>query len=456
MLYDADAGDLDVALAGDLMLTRKFSTARELKFLALRDLLNNADASFANLEGSVRNWDEGTPGITVGTYMTTPPELLDEVKWLGIKIVSCANNHAYDYGEAGLLATIRHLDATGIPHSGSGRNLAEARAPAFLDTPRGRIALVSMTATFRPWNRASAQRPDMRGRPGINPFGFTTAYKIDRTAMRELKRIAKSLGFEKAMERDRRHFYSDRDLGVTDAVEEIALFGHRFVTGDAFAVTATPITDDWNGNLQWIRDARGQADWVIVSFHSHEFGGRSVLSAETRADLEEPAEFAREFAQAAIDAGADMFVGHGSHTLLGIELYKERPIFYSLGNLVFMNETVPFLPQEAYERFGLGLDATPADFFAARTDNDKKGHPSSPKFWQGAVAVCQFKARKLSEVRLHPLDLGHGRSRAQRGRPMLAGEDVTRQIFDRLSRLSAAYGTEIVRQGETAIVSLSS
>ncbi len=144
--------------------------------------------------------------------MTTPPELLDEVKWLGIKIVSCANNHSYDYGEAGLLATLRHLDAAGIPHSGSGRNLAEARAPAYLETPRGRIALVSMTATFRPWNRASAQRPDMVGRPGINPFGFTTSYTVDRAAMGELRRIAKSLGFEKAMARDRRHFYSDRIL----------------------------------------------------------------------------------------------------------------------------------------------------------------------------------------------------------------------------------------------------
>jgi poly-gamma-glutamate capsule biosynthesis protein CapA/YwtB (metallophosphatase superfamily) len=454
MLYDAESGDLDVALAGDLMLTRRMSMAREPRFLALRELLTKADASFANLEGSVRDWSEGAPGITVGTYMTMPPELLEEVKWLGIKIVSCANNHAYDYGEAGLLATIRHLDAASIPHSGSGRNLSEARAPAYLDTPRGRIALVSMTATYRPWNRASTQRPDMIGRPGINPFGFATSYSVDRAAMEQLRRIAKSLGLQKAMERDRRHFYSDRDLGATDAAEEIALFGQRFVASDSFAVNASPNTDDWNGNLQWIREARRQADWVIVSFHSHEFGGRSVLSAETRADLEEPAEFAKEFARAAIDAGADMFVGHGSHTLLGIELYKERPIFYSLGNLVFMNETVPFLPSDAYERFGLGPDATPADFFNARTDGDKKGHPANPKYWQGAVAVCRFKARTLAEIRLHPLDLGHGSSRAQRGRPMLAGTDVAKQIFDRLQRLSSGYGTKIVPQGETAVVSL--
>lgn len=454
MLYDADVGDFDVALAGDLMLTRKMSMAREPRFLAVRDLLINADASFANLEGSVRNWNEGTPGITVGTYMTTPPQLLDEIKWLGIKIVSCANNHSYDYGEAGLLATIHHLDAAGIPHSGSGRNLAEARAPAYLDTPRGRIALVSMTATFRPWNRASAQRPDMVGRPGINPFGVTTSYTVDGAAMGELRRIAKSLGFEKAMVRDRRHFYSDRDLSASDAAEEITLFGHRFIAGNGFAINATPIAGDWNGNLQWIREARSQADWVIVSFHSHEFGGRSVLSAETRADLEEPAEFARDFARAAIDAGADMFVGHGSHTLLGIELYKERPIFYSLGNLVFMNETVPFLPNEAYERFGLGFESTPADFFSARTDNDKKGHPANPKYWEGAVATCQFKSRKLVEVRLHPVDLGHGRSRAQRGRPMLATGAVTRSIQDRLQRLSAPYGTSVVPEGDTAVVAM--
>jgi poly-gamma-glutamate synthesis protein (capsule biosynthesis protein) len=209
--------------------------------------------------------------------MTMPPGLLDEVKWLGIKIVSCANNHSYDYGEAGLLATIRHLDAAGILHSGSGRNLSEARAPAYLDTPRGRVALVSMTATYRPWNRASAHRPDMIGRPGINPFGFTTSYSVDRDAMKELRRIGKSLGLEKAMERDRRHFYSDRDLGATDAAEEITLFGQRFIAGDSFATNAAANTDDWNGNLQWIREARRQADWVIVSFHSHEFGGRSVL-----------------------------------------------------------------------------------------------------------------------------------------------------------------------------------
>ena len=40
-----------------------------------------------------------------------------------------------------------------------------------------------MTATYRPWNRASVQRPDMAGRPGINPFGHSATYTVDPAAL---------------------------------------------------------------------------------------------------------------------------------------------------------------------------------------------------------------------------------------------------------------------------------
>ena len=104
--------------------------------------------------------------------MTTEPKLLEDLKWLGINMVSCANNHAFDYGEGGVLANIRHLDEAGMVHAGTGKNLAEARAPGYLDTPNGRVALIAATATFRQWNQAGEQRPDLRGRPGINPLGL--------------------------------------------------------------------------------------------------------------------------------------------------------------------------------------------------------------------------------------------------------------------------------------------
>ena len=207
----------------------------EPPFLALAKIFRDCDAATANLESVVRRWDEGTPGITQGTFMTTPPELLDDIKWFGINMVACANNHAFDYGEGGLLATIRHLDAAGIAHAGSGANLAEARMPGYLDTRGGRVAILATTATFRPWNRAGAQRPDLRGRPGINPFSFKNTYTVDGEAFEQLKRISRELGFEQKRTRQRQHFFSDSEVGA-ERDEEVSLLNETFVRGNGFKV----------------------------------------------------------------------------------------------------------------------------------------------------------------------------------------------------------------------------
>jgi poly-gamma-glutamate synthesis protein (capsule biosynthesis protein) len=70
-----------------------------------------------------------------------------------------------------------------------------------------------------------------------------------------------------------------------------------------------------------IRAARGIADVVIVSLH----WGIHFVPAVI-------AEYQREVAHAAIEAGADAILGHHAHILKGVEVYRERPIFYSLGN----------------------------------------------------------------------------------------------------------------------------
>ena len=73
MTYQSEKGNFTIALAGDTMLTRKLTPFKEERFLKLREILRSADASFANLEGTVHTWEEGTPGITQGTFMTTEP-----------------------------------------------------------------------------------------------------------------------------------------------------------------------------------------------------------------------------------------------------------------------------------------------------------------------------------------------------------------------------------------------
>jgi poly-gamma-glutamate synthesis protein (capsule biosynthesis protein) len=449
--YEAEKGNFALALAGDTMLTRKLIPFKEEKFLRLREILRGADAAFANLEGTVHTWDEGTPGITQGTFMTTDPKLLEDLKWLGINMVSCANNHAFDYGEDGVLANLRHLDAAGLAHAGTGKNLAEARAPGYLDTPNGRVGLIATTATFRQWNQAGEQRPDLRGRPGISPLGFQTRYRVDAAAFEQVKRISRELGFAKSDERARKHFYSDKEIPDAKSAE-LSLLGNRYLLGEGFSIETQANERDLQDNLRWIREARRQSDWLVVSAHCHEFGGASLLTASTRAELEETADFVTKFAHQTIDEGADVFVGHGSHFPMGIEIYRGKPIFYSVGNFVFQNETVGFFPADAYERFDLDLKATPSDFLDARTAGGKKGHPSDPAYWENMFAVCKFEAKKLREIKIFPIDQGFGKPRPQRGRPVLADGEVAKRVVERVTRLSRRYGTKVVNREGVGVI----
>ena len=453
MAYEAAKGNFRVALAGDCMLTRRLATFDEPAFLALRDLFRGCDAGFVNLESVVRGPDEGTPGVTRGTYMTTPPELLADISWLGVTMVSTANNHAYDYGEGGVMATVRHLEAAGIMFAGSGQNLAEARRPGYLDSRAGRVALIATTATYRPWNAASPQRPDMRGRPGINPLDSETTYSVDDTSFRALQAMSAGLGFDQTRKRNRTHFYSDAEA-PDDAGGEVQLFGTRVVNTGTFGATSSADAADIDDNLRWIREARRQADWVLVSFHSHQFAHKSVASAATKIDLKEPADFVPAFARQCIDAGADIFVGHGSHTPLGIEIYNGKPILYSVGNFIFQNESVRSFPAEAYARFGLGHDATPTDFLDARTGGGTKGHIAHEGFWENIAVTCEFRGGAAAEIRIHPIEQGFGASLGQRGRPMLTTGVIADRVIGRVAELSRMYGVDVRNQNGIGVIAI--
>jgi poly-gamma-glutamate synthesis protein (capsule biosynthesis protein) len=173
---------------------------------------------------------------------------------------------------------------------------------------------------------------------------------------------------------------------------------------------------------------------TLVTIHAH----------EGTTDRLVPAGFLVTFAHAMIDAGADLFVGHGPHVLRGVELYKGKPIMYSLGDFIFQNETLLRLPSENYEPYDLGAAAHVADFNDRRYDNDRTGFPSDRLIWEAVVAVPRFEGRALAELALHPITLGFGKSRTVRGRPLLAEGDLGRKILDDVQRLSKPFGTTLV------------
>jgi poly-gamma-glutamate synthesis protein (capsule biosynthesis protein) len=239
-----------------------------------------------------------------------------------------------------------------------------------------------------------------------------------------------------------------------DSADALTFLGQRFQRGKNFSVATKVKQADLDGNLRWIREAKRQADFVIFSLHNHEYGPAGALTAATNVGMEEAASFVTDAAHAAIDAGADVVVCHGPHLTLGVEVFKDRPILYSLGNFIFQNDNVPVVPAESYQRFGLDDKATPTDFLDARTGNETRGFPASPEYWHGLAAACDFRNGKLARLALHPLDLGHGTPRAQRGRPMLAEGRTAATILDRVRRLSERYGTGITVENDVAIVQL--
>ena len=429
MSYEAGLGNFEIALGGDSILTRRLQVFREKPFLDLRDLWTGSDVGFINLEsGVVHRYLEGHHNVG-GMYMTTEPHLLEDLTWFGINMVSCAGTHSFDYGEEGILTTIKFLDEAQIAHAGTGRHLREARSPAYLDTARGRVALVACTAHVRPWAVAGDQRPDTSGRPGYNPLRWKRIHTVGEDVLDMVRKLhslvdggAPSDGMSEGGS------VSFGDIGA-----DCELFGQAFRLGEGVTVDTIPHPGDVDAIINQVREARKMADYVIVSLHSHErkFGVR-----------DEEAGFVRQFAHRVLDEGADIFAGHGGQAI-GVEIYTGKPIFYDLGHFIDQRETVRYLPAELYARYGLDNDAAPSDVYARRYSRHGEEEPSRQKAALQAFVKCIYAGGSLKEIRIYPLDLGDGTPRSQRGRPMLADEQPGRETLGRLSSLSAKYGTSM-------------
>jgi len=171
--------------------------------------------------------------------------------------------------------------------------------------------------------------------------------------------------------------------------------------------------DDVGRMLAAIRNAATRANVVIAYHHNH------VLTDKGR----RVPQWQQDFAHQCIDAGAALFVSHDAPRLLGIELYKHRPIFYDLGSLVFQTAT--------------------------------EGGTYDASAWQSVIAECRFAGDALHEIVITPVQLnaeGIDGDLATRGRPSLARGIDAGAILDRLAELSAPFGTPIHRDGDQAAI----
>lgn len=244
-------------------------------FRKILDTLHGADVVFGNLECCLHLPARGSTH-TEG-FFADPNVGSESLKLSGIHAVGIANN--VNYGTENISASIRRLDEIGVLHTGAGANLAAARAPVIVARNGLRVGVLQRSSVYWPTDHEAHEDA-----PGIAVLRGHTAYQVP------IGRLHPGIP-------------PPNRPGIPPVVVTWADTGYLA---------------EFRKDIEALRP---QVDVLVASCH---WGlGR------------EPLQYMTEIGRAAIDAGADVVVGHGPHYSLPVELYKSRPIYYGLGNLCF-------------------------------------------------------------------------------------------------------------------------
>ena len=424
---------VNFCITGDSLIVKRLCRT-SASANGLRKIFSAGDVCFTNLETSLHRFEPDVfpSRFSGGDWVAATPEILHDLKWLGLNAFGIPNNHSLDWGHGGLLRTIENLDAADVVYSGVGRNLAEACAPHYLETPGGRVALIACNSSFEPWHMAGEQRRDLHGRPGIFGIEFDRISVITQEELQTLEALHARIG---------REFDGWKDVDG----ERLFCFG-----GDLYC-SGTPgeRTRVRKSSLQRLRrsieEAKRQADLVVVSMHSHERKGE---------DPHIPADFQQEISHFAIDCGAHAFFAHGPHVLRGIEVYKGQPIIHSLGNFFYQCELLSRAPAEFYTKFGaFPEDSVTADIYDYRVENGGILGETNPDYFTTAVVRLSMQAAKLTKLTVLPVSLQFDAHRASKGTPVLASGQEAEAILAQMETLSEAFGTVLKRnEGSSELV----
>jgi len=342
--------------------------------------------------------------------------------------------------------TARWLDDAGIAHAGAGESHRFARAPAYYESPMGRIALVSIASTFRPTSESLPPAATAPGRPGLSALRVSETVAAPKSAVEALAKAQCAL-------------YGKHCDG---APKEGSLFGTSYRQADRLSNEYKMDPSDLAEIYASVRAAQLNADFVIVAIHAHECS----LGCEGDNAPRGAANFLKELARGAIDSGADMFVTTGNHNLGPMEIYDspnrgKRPIFYGLGNF-FWSDVQELLPADLFAR-NRELLAKAWQHPERATEYDltaplNAGYFANDFTFQSVVAEVRFAGNELSEVVLHPIEMGYGDRLTTSGIPRLvSNETLSRAIVGQVVDQTAKFGLPALRlryDGARAVIAV--
>lgn len=339
-------------LAGDINLMNV--TEPHVPFARVASTLRQADARFANLECCLYEHPAEHSRADEGFY--APPAAGEALKLAGFDAVGNANN--VNYGADAIKASLRRLAELGIPCTGAGLNRDAAGAPALIERNGARIGFLQRTSVYWPTNHEAGEHS-----PGVAVIRGHTAYQVPAHKTRAEIPPMNRPGVPPVI------------LTWADP-QYLARFGEE------------------------VGALRARVD-VVVS--SHHWGLH-----------QEVLQYMTEIAHAAIDAGADVVLGHGPHFVLPVEIYRGKPIFYGMGN------------------------------FSFHTGHGGRKHGD----WVGMLALVELEERGVRRVALRFVRHNEHNETVLRE----PGEEPA-ALSDLVAR-SAPFGTRIEAEGDEAVVRL--
>lgn len=155
---------VSLAIVGQALIEHDPREYLEAPLQSARPILDRADAVFTNLEVAIAGQGCLCQPTRDDVYFhgaePAVPRLSPEARRV---VLALANNHSWDYGTEGILSTIAEADARGLVHSGTGADVSEAAAPAYLDLHGVTLSLISMASVNAP-----AEARATESRAGVN------------------------------------------------------------------------------------------------------------------------------------------------------------------------------------------------------------------------------------------------------------------------------------------------
>ncbi len=422
-----------ICSVGDAILLERIPESYDIT--SIKEIVEKADVRLFNLENVLSDRPIYASSYCGGTWLLAKDDTLDDTLSFGFNGCSFANNHTMDFSYDGMFDTLNAAKKRNLPICGAGKDLEEAAAYAVIETEKGKCALISICATFNDAARAGNPSDYLPGRPGLNPLRFSIEYHITPEHMKALKEMSAGTHIDGRRNRSRMGGYTPMPPEGCFGFGEYN-FRESKTEGKFSKVNAVDMARTENT----IKKALLECENVIVNIHSHE------IKHDTD---DEPDDFLIEFCRKCIDAGASAVIGTGTHQLKAIEIYKEKPIFYSLGNFIFQSDMVFCMPDDFREKYKMPYGLTAREQIAERAKLGNGGLHADVNNFRSLMPFMTFEDSKLTDITLYPLRLD-----MHTGFPALADEEETKIIYDYLCERNKQFGTDININGKVIEVKL--